>query len=399
MSDSRAPTPVSAGSGSLLAVAGVCALLFASPAAGQQARAPTPVAPNVALLTDDPCCDLDPRLEFWLGEPAHVAVFQVYPGLGAARIYPHGPETSVRLDRGRHGFRYTGLQAGHARTVFRWHYGHYAPFRSSVQPFEHVVVIASDRPLSAEALASGRAFDYAPGNSEAGEVVTRLVAAITPEGARIALDRGAWLRFAVANPSSGSVAAVASALSPVLRQPIPIPFARAFPPECDPRSDEHCSRDGEIETGAGSTDPGPAVAKETGKERSDDAAAAEARIRALLAEVARADARNGGSRIQLFEDPRSLLERPEVADRLRRSLLSGRGSPASLRSGPPVDRSFDRESLWSDRERLRPDRGRRSFEVDRPRRPRPGPERPSRGDRGSDRGSAGGSQADDGAGS
>lgn len=360
--------------GSFLAVACVCVILVAAPAMAQQrAPSPTPPSPTVALLTEDPCCQFEPRLEFWLAEPAYVTVFQVYPGLGASRIYPHGSEElSTLLDRGRHGFRYLGIQANHARTVFDWHYGHFAPFRSSVQPFEHVVVVASDRPLTDEALASGTAFKHAPGDSDAGEVVARLVAAITPEGARIALDRGAWLRFAVPEPSTRTLA-FGSALTPDLLRPIPIPFELAFALECDRRSDEHCTYDDEVEQLAGGGD-----AERPAAEGEAEQPAAEERVRTLLAEIARAHRRGQGPRIEVFDDPGSLLERPEIADRLRRALTSGRSAATSAGAPTSADGAFDFNRVWRER-------GPRSLRHDRPRRPRIRPERPSRPDRGSDR--------------
>lgn len=400
MGTAGSPTTERARSGTLVALAGACLILVSAPAAGQQATASGATGPSVVLLTEDPCCQFDPRIEFWLGTSAHVSVFQVYPGLGATKLYPYGSETSVRLDRGRHSFRYLGLQARQARTVFDWHYGHFAPFRSSTQTFEHVVVIASDRPLTAEALASGKAFKHAPGDSEAGEVVARLVAAVSAEGARVALDRGAWLRFAVPNASTGAV--LASALSAALQRPLLSLFRDR--PECDPRYDEHCTSAGEIEVKTGASPASGEASQARRKEATGDQPAAdEARVRALLAEVARLQRRGDGDgpRIEVYEDARSLLERPDFAERVRRTLESGRAT-ASLRG---------------ERERLRPDRGRRSFE---PYRPRLGSDRrphrpfradwPSRDDRGSDRsgdrgadsgsdrGSSGGSEADGGAG-
>lgn len=397
MAAAGSPTWERARSGSLVALAGACLILVSSPAAGQQATAPGTSGPSVVLLTEDPCCQFDPRIEFWLGTSAHVSAFQVYPGLGAVKLYPYGSETSIRLDRGRHAFRYLGLQARHARTVFDWHFGHYTPFRSGTQPYEHVVVIASDRPLTAEALASGRAFKHAPGDSEAGEVVARLVAAVSPEGARVAMDRGAWLRFAVPNASTGTV--LATALSGALQRPLLALFRDR--PECDPRHDEHCTSAGEIEVKTGSSPAAGEASQARRKEATDDESAAEARIRALLAQVARLQRRGEGPRIEVYEDAGSLLARPDFAERVRRTLESGRATP----------------SLRGERERLRPDRGRRSFS---PYRPRLGserrPHRPSRADwssrhdrgsdrsgdrgadRGSDRGSSGGSRAEDGAG-
>lgn len=172
--------------GSLLAPAALAAQAPGRAAVGEPIR--------VAVQTEDVYTGFAPRAVVRLSAPAHVAVFEVEPDVGAVLLFPHAASTSRRLAAGTHAFRLNGPRMAHLREQLLWRMGPRLRARTGVHPDAHLVALASRRPLRLDRLRGGRVFVYRPADGFAargsvGEVAAELLAAVLPRSTR---RSGAW---------------------------------------------------------------------------------------------------------------------------------------------------------------------------------------------------------------
>lgn len=149
------------------------------------------------LTTEGTTDHFQPRATFRLERAAYVAVFEVEPGVGATLLYPFGADDQVRLSPGEHGFRLNGVQQAFNRRMMLAHLSQAFVHRDPVVPYNHLVAVASTRPLELEGLLSGRIFEYARGFAGVEEVTGALLAEVL--GARAAgewtIARTSYLKF------------------------------------------------------------------------------------------------------------------------------------------------------------------------------------------------------------
>lgn len=161
------------------------ALLACAPAAaGAQEAAPASEGPGVdaervELSTVGTYSYYRPYARLELAEPAYVAVFEVEPGVGATMLYPARPWPQKLHMAGVHHVDLTGTRAGSARRAMWMHLSSAFLHRPGVVPRNHLVAVASDRPLRLDELLSGRVFEHRHGYAGAGEVTVALLASVT----------------------------------------------------------------------------------------------------------------------------------------------------------------------------------------------------------------------------
>lgn len=152
-------------------------------AASAQQAAPAPVVPTdagrVEMTTVGTYLYYRPQAHVRLERPSYVAVFEVEPGVGATLLYP-ADAWSQRLEpAGEHGVDLTGHRARTARRAMIRHLASAFAHRPPVVPRNHLVVVASDRPLRLDGLLSGRIFEHDHGRAGVGEVTRALLAHVT----------------------------------------------------------------------------------------------------------------------------------------------------------------------------------------------------------------------------
>lgn len=152
----------------------------ATPASDEPASGEHPSdAPRVELSTVGTYSYHRPYARLELEEPAYVAVFEIEPGVGATLLYPHDPWPQNLHMAGVHSVDLTGPQVRAARQAMRNHLGYAFAHRSPVVPRNHLVVVASERPLRLDALMSGRVFEHLHGYSGHEEVARALLDRVT----------------------------------------------------------------------------------------------------------------------------------------------------------------------------------------------------------------------------
>lgn len=174
-------TALSAASRATASAAALAAFCLGLTAHGA-AQVPEPPAdrdaPRVLLSTAGVYSSFHPRVEVHLSRAAHVAVFEVEPGVGALRMYPFPSDRSVRLEAGTHEFRLNGVRATNQREQFLARLGHRLRARSADYREAYLVAVASERPLRISQLSAGRVFAYRGGSGSAGGAVGSVVAAL-----------------------------------------------------------------------------------------------------------------------------------------------------------------------------------------------------------------------------
>ncbi len=172
----------------------VAGLLLACPLGLARAQsAPTPDGGTgyggdwLRLTTEGTSDHVQPRATVRLERPAHVAVFEVEPGVGATLLHPSGADRQARLSEGRHTFRLNGIQQAFNRRTMLAHLSGAFVHRDPVVLHNHLVAVASTRPLELGGLLSGRIFEHSRGFAGTEEVAGALLAEIL--GDRPA---GAW---------------------------------------------------------------------------------------------------------------------------------------------------------------------------------------------------------------
>lgn len=149
------------------------------------------------LATEGTADHFQPRATFRLERAAYVAVFEVEPGVGATLLHPFGSNRQVRLSPGEHAFRLNGVQQAFNRRMMLAHLSQAFVHRDPVVPYNHLVAVASSRPLELDGLLSGRIFEYARGFAGVEEVTGALLAEVL--GARAAgewtIARTSYLKF------------------------------------------------------------------------------------------------------------------------------------------------------------------------------------------------------------
>lgn len=174
----RALSPASRATASAAALAAFCLGLTATAAAQVPEPPADRDAPRVRLSTAGVYSSFHPKVEVHLSRAAHVAVFEVEPGVGALRMYPFPSDRSVRLEAGTHEFRLNGVRATNQREHFLARLGHRLRARSADYPEAYLVAVASERPLRISELSAGRVFAYRGGSGRAGGAVGSVVAAL-----------------------------------------------------------------------------------------------------------------------------------------------------------------------------------------------------------------------------
>lgn len=164
-------------------IALLAAVFLACPlvAAEAQEAAPTGIdtsveANRVELATVGTYAYFRPWARLQLREPSYVAVFEIEPGVGATMIYPHDPWPQKLHMAGVHTIDLTGPQVRTARRLMSNHLGFAFVHRPTVVPRNHLVAVASDRPLWLDGLLSGRVFEYRHGFAGPERVTRALLA-------------------------------------------------------------------------------------------------------------------------------------------------------------------------------------------------------------------------------
>lgn len=163
------------GLGLLVGAPGLDARAQQSPAASS---APVQAADWLELTTEGTTDAFQPRARLQLERSAYVAVFEVEPGVGATLLYPYGADDQIRLSAGEHGFRLNGLRQAFNRRTMLAHLGWAFAHRDPVVPHNHLVAVASERPLALDGLLSGRVFRYARAFAGAEEITGALLAEV-----------------------------------------------------------------------------------------------------------------------------------------------------------------------------------------------------------------------------
>lgn len=181
----RAQSPVSRVAASVTALA-ACCLALTNPVTAQEPEASEErAAPQVRITTTGVYSSYQPRAEIHLSRAAHVAVFEVEPGVGALRMYPFSSDRSMRAEAGTHVFRLNGVRAANLREQFLARLGHRLRTRVEDYPEAYLLAVASDRPLRFSELSSGRVFAYhgggIGGSGGVGSVVAALFDRLLPE--------------------------------------------------------------------------------------------------------------------------------------------------------------------------------------------------------------------------
>lgn len=148
---------------------------------------------RVTVFTEGTYASYDPRAYVELSEPAHLAVFEVEPGVGALRLYPAGSGVEERFAAGRHSFALNGIRVATLRRQFRDHLGRWLRVRVGHYPDAYLVAVASGRPFRLEGLASGRIYDYRDGPDAVGfDASAGTVAAALLEEILVEPGAGGW---------------------------------------------------------------------------------------------------------------------------------------------------------------------------------------------------------------
>lgn len=327
-----------------LLLAALLACPLASAGAQEAARAgpdEAAAAERVAITTVGTYAYYRPVAHLRLSEPSFVAVFEIEPGVGATMLYPHDPWPQEPHGAGVHRIDLTGPQARAARSLTRNHLGWAFVHRPAVVPRNHLVAVASDRPLQLDALLSGRVFEFRRGYAGAGEVERALLAHVLGERGAVGgssdrtsywkfrdptlLAQGAgvpWLTGSLQFLSSGPTAGLAG-FGPFTSFGCPWRWAHLASPswptscaELRPREGDLVATRGEKLTGPDARDPTTETDDET-RARSPEA------ILELLREIADATTRLDG------DDPRTA----RLLEGLGVDVRDGRGA-----GGVPRDR-------------------------------------------------------------
>lgn len=182
----------------------VAGLLLCCPLLDAEAQSANPPATAgvyggdwLDLATEGTTDHFQPRATLRLDRAAYVAVFEVEPGVGATLLYPFGAEGQARLSGGEHVFRLGGVQQAFHRRLMLAHLEHAFAHRDPVVPYNHLVAVASTRPLELAGLLSGQIFEYAHGFAGVEEVTGALLAEVL--GGRPAgtwtIARTSYLKF------------------------------------------------------------------------------------------------------------------------------------------------------------------------------------------------------------
>ena len=159
--DRKRWTPSLLAGAAALAAAGIaCFGLSGQLEAQEPDRDAVRPGPRVSIITEGVFGSLHPRAIVELSEPAHLAVFEVEPGVGAVMLYPHASGRSERVKEGRPTVSLSGVRTSNVRATFHAHLGHRLRFRSGHHPEAYLVAVASDRPLRLSGLLSGRVYAY-----------------------------------------------------------------------------------------------------------------------------------------------------------------------------------------------------------------------------------------------
>lgn len=165
------------------------ALLFCTTGtAGAQAEAVSDEsAPRVDVVTEGVFGSFQPVARVHIDRPGYVALFEVEPGVGATMLYPRDPSSPERLEAGVHALRLNGIPAGNRRLLMQWHLGWAFAQRPLLVPRNHLVAVASRRPLDVSDLLSRRIFHYSKNLADANEVTHALLTTLTR-----GMNPGAW---------------------------------------------------------------------------------------------------------------------------------------------------------------------------------------------------------------